>query len=141
MSSRHLSLRLEHDTFDRLNEASKRAGLNRSTLARTLLEEGLRMEKHPGIIFRPGPFGRRPALIGGPDIWEIARLMSQIDEEGDALIEQTAELSDLPVRQVRTAIRYYAEFREDIDEWIARVDEEAARAEEEWLHEQDLLRT
>ncbi len=29
------------------------------------------MEEHPGIAFRDGPVGRRAALAGGPDVWEV----------------------------------------------------------------------
>ncbi len=64
MSSKHLSVRLEQDTLERLDAESRRTGQSRSQLAKTLLDEGLRMETHPGIVFRSGPAGRRPALAG-----------------------------------------------------------------------------
>jgi hypothetical protein len=42
-------------------------------VAEHLIEEGLRTEEFPGIAFRQGPTGRRVGLVGGPDVWEIAR--------------------------------------------------------------------
>jgi hypothetical protein len=42
-------------------------------VAERLIEEGLRTEEFPGIAFRSGPTGRRVGLVGGPDVWEIAR--------------------------------------------------------------------
>jgi predicted nucleic acid-binding protein len=36
------------------------------------VREGLACAAHPGIVFKPGPSGRRAALAGGPDVWEIA---------------------------------------------------------------------
>jgi hypothetical protein len=42
-----------------------------SPLAERLIDEGLRMDDHPLIVFRSGPAGRRPALAGGPDIAEV----------------------------------------------------------------------
>ena len=34
------------------------------------VDEGTRMDEHPGIVFRGGPTGPRAALAGGPDVWE-----------------------------------------------------------------------
>jgi hypothetical protein len=136
MASRHLSLRLERQTFDRLDAQSRRVGQTRSQVAKTLLEEGLRMESHPGIVFRSGPAGRRAGLVGGPDVWEVVRAF----RSGEASMENTAVLTGLSVEQVRTALRYYADHRDEIDDWLARVDEEASRAEAAWRAEQDLLR-
>jgi hypothetical protein len=29
------------------------------------------MNAHPGIVCRDGPAGRRPGVVGGPDVWEV----------------------------------------------------------------------
>ncbi len=139
MGSRHLSLRLESDTFEHLEAASRRAGQTRSHLAKTLLEEGLRMQAHPGIVFREGPAGRRPGLAGGPDVWEIIRVIKGAKAEGDGPLGHTAELTGLTTEQVRMAVRYFAAYADEIDAWIQRVDEEAAQAEASWQREQALL--
>lgn len=139
MSRRHISLRLNPQTLKRLDSQSRRSGQTRSEIARTLLEEGLRMEDHPGIVFRPGPAGRRPGLKDGLDIWEVIRVFKEIKAHGEEAIRQTAELNSLRVDQVRTAVRYYAEFTEEIDAWIAHADEVAEQAEASWLREQAIL--
>ena len=139
VSSRHLSLRLESDTYDRLEVESQRTGQSRSQLAKTLLEEGLRMEAHPGIVFRSGPAGRRPGIAGGPDIWEVVRVFEGVDAQGEELLRRTAESTGLTPEQVRIALRYYADYRDEIDDWIRRVDEESARSEAAWRRERDLL--
>lgn len=140
MATRHLSLRIDADTFDLLQARSRQAGQTLSHLAKTLLDEGLRMEMHPGVIFRPGPAGRRPGLIGGPDVWEVMRVFTGVDDRGEEAVQQTAVLTGLTEEQVRTAARYYADYPAEIDDWIRRVDEEAARAEAAWHRQQDLLR-
>lgn len=122
MPSRHLSLRLESDTYERLEAESQRSGQPRSQVAKTLLEEGLRMEAHPGIVFRSGPAGRRPGLAGGPDLWEVVRVFAGVDSHGEEALARTAELTGLTREQVRIALRYYAEFRNEIDGWIRRVE-------------------
>jgi hypothetical protein len=48
-------------------------GMSLSSAANRLVDEALRMSEHPGIVFRPGPTGRRAGLAGGPDVWEVVR--------------------------------------------------------------------
>jgi hypothetical protein len=141
MASQHLSVRLSPETFARLESESRRTGQTRSQIAKTLLEEGLRMERHPGVIFRSGPSGRRAALYSGPDVWEIARVFCKLDAQGDELIRQTAELISLDAEQVRTALRYDAEYPDEIQWWISATGEYEANAEEAWNREQRLLRS
>ena len=139
MASRHLSLRIDEATFEKLERESRRTGRTRSEIAKTLLEEGLRMEAHPGIVFRPGPTGRRAALADGPDVWVIARVLRDAPKYGETDPEVIAELANVNVFQLQRVARYYAEYRDEIDAWIHRVDDEAERAEAAWLRERDLL--
>lgn len=139
MATQHLSLRVAADTMQRLDEESRRTGKTRSEIAKMLLHEGLQMEAHPGIVFRPGPAGRRPGLVAGPDIWEVIRVFRDLDTTGVARIEEAAALTGLAISQVRVATRYYAEYRDEIDAWIDRVQDEADRAEAAWRCEQALL--
>ncbi|MBA2273705.1 MAG: hypothetical protein H0W21_07380 [Actinobacteria bacterium] len=86
------------------------------------------MDAHPGIIFRPGPGGRRAGLPGGPDVWEVVRVLRDIEARDEAAIEKTAKLTGLAVYQARTAARYYQEFTNEVDAWIAEVDRQAEEA-------------
>jgi hypothetical protein len=138
MSSRHLSVRVEAETLESLDAASRRTGESRSQLAKRLLEEGLHMAAHPGIVFRSGPAGRRPGLAGGPDVWEVVRLFLGLPREEDRS-QQVADLSGLTPAQVRMALGYYADYADEIDAWLRRVDEEAARAEARWRREKSLF--
>jgi hypothetical protein len=137
--SRHLSIRLEADTFRRLDAQSRRSGQTRSRTAQTLLEEGLRMESHPGVLFRSGPAGRRPGLVGGPDLWEVVRVFRGIESCGEEAVRRTATLTGLSEDQVRVALRYYAALPAEIDAWIARLDEASAEGEATWSRECELL--
>ena len=139
MASRHFSIRLEDEAFQRLEAESRRSGRTRSEVAKSVLDEGLRMREHPGIVFRPGPAGRRPGLAGGPDIWEVARVLRGVAERTDDVVPETVDLTGLHRTQVEVALRYYADYRDEIDDWIARLDEIAERAEAAWLREQELL--
>lgn len=90
------------------------------------------MDEHPGIVFRRGPGGRRPALASGPDVWEVIRVVKNAGRSGDEAVQRGAEWLGLPTEQVEIAVRYYADYPDEVDEWIARVDEEAEGEREAW---------
>jgi hypothetical protein len=138
MASTHFSVRMSQTTLDELDQLGRRTGHTRSEAARMLIDEGLRMEQHPGIVFRAGPAGRRAGLAAGPDVWEVARVLRGV--EGDEAIDRAAALTGLSTEQVRTSLRYYGEYRTEIDDWIRRVDEEADRAEAIWRRARDVLK-
>ena len=81
------------------------------------------------------PRDDRAGLIGGPDVWEVVRAFPG-DGDGAAGV---AERMGLAPDQVAHALRYYADYRDEIDEWIRRVQAEADRAEARWRREQELL--
>jgi uncharacterized protein (DUF433 family) len=97
------------------------------------------MEDHTGIIFRDGPTGRRAALAGGPDVWEVIAAVRASGLDGEEALTAAARWGSLSLPQVRTAARYYAEYPEEIDERIARNVQEADAAEQRWRREQHAL--
>jgi hypothetical protein len=137
--ARQFSARLDASVLDRLERRGARAGLNKSRLAERYIDEGIRMEEHPGIVFRDGPAGRRPGLAAGPDVWEVIGVLGGARKRGEAAILYTADYLNLTPTQVRTAVGYYAAYPTEIDEWIARNDEEAEAAETVWRREQAAL--
>jgi uncharacterized protein (DUF433 family) len=139
MGSRHLSLRIADATFERLEQRREALGEPRSRVAERLLDEGLRMDEHPGIVFRPGPAGRRPALVNGADVWEVIGVFREVEGSGEEAIEETSDLTGLDRQQVRTAVRYYADHQDEIDAWIERVRAEAEQAEHAWRRRQRVL--
>jgi hypothetical protein len=132
MPTRHLSLRLESETLDRLDAQSRQTQQSRSQLVKTIVEEGLRMTAHPGIVFRSGPAGRRPGLVAGPDIWEVVRVIRDEEAPNAESLQRAADLTGLTHAQVETAWRYYVDYADEINKWVRRVDEEADRAEAAW---------
>lgn len=137
--SRHLSVRVGDELFEQLEAQSRRSGQSRSALAKQLLEEGLRMEQHPGIVFRSGPGGRRAGLVGGPDVWEVASALRGADGGDSESLADIAERTGLTADQIGTALRYYADYTDEVSDWLRRVEEEAERAENRWRREQVLL--
>lgn len=97
------------------------------------------MEGHPGIVFRDGPAGRRAALAAGPDVWELVRFLRGLRSRGERAAREAARLLNLTHGQVETAVRYYADYPEEIDERIRLDADEAKRAEAAWRRRQAAL--
>lgn len=133
------SARWNADVISRLRRRSELAGTNKSRLAERYVDEGTRMDEHPGIVFRSGPAGRRAALAGGPDLWEVLTTLKSGKARGEEAISATADLLSLTDTQVRTAVRYYGAFPEEVDDRIARNAEDADEAEAAWRREQAAL--
>ncbi len=139
------SLRLTESILRRLNRmAARRTGMKPSALAVQLIEEGLRMEEHPGVVFREGPAGRRAVTIGGPDVWEVIRAVQsqQARTPGVAenpLIDQIAENTGVPQRLVHIAIDYWAAYPQEVNEWVDKANEAEIEYEVEWQRRKELL--
>jgi hypothetical protein len=119
-------------------------GMSLSSAANRLVDEALRTSEHPGIAFRPGPTGRRAALAGGPDVWEVVRAVRSAHSAEprlgrDDLISLVHENTGMPVRLIGTAVRYWASYPEEVDAEIAAADAAEEAAERAWQREQELL--
>ena len=143
--AQHVSIQLDDATSGELDEHVRETGESRSVATERLVEEGLRMARHPWVFFRTEPAGRRPVLMGGPDVWMVARLFRELPLDSEEAIERATDhsialLSHLPRHMVLAAIRYYVEYHDEIDEWMRILDDESERAEAEWLRKRELQR-
>ena len=119
-------------------------GLSLSAAANMLVDEGLRMTEHPGVIFRPGPTGRRAGLAAGPDVWEIVRAVrsarvAEPDLGEHELLAMIADNTGVPVRLIRVATGYWAAYPDEIDAEVAAAGAAEENAERAWRREQELL--
>ncbi len=101
-------------TLARLEQRAKLTRVPKTALADRYVEEGLAMDSYPGIVFRDGPSGRRSAVIGGPDVWEVIQVFLAEDRNTKA----TSENLNLRPGLIEAALAYYADNQEAIDEWI-----------------------
>lgn len=134
-----VSVRLSDQIAQRLRERAAAGDEAVSGLAQRLVDEGLRMEAHPGIVFRPGPSGRRAAVMRGPDVWEVVGLLRSLDVSGQAAIVEAARWLGLAEAQVRAALGYYGAFPDEVDSQVAANQAAAERAQREWQAQQHLL--
>lgn len=119
-------------------------GLSASAATNLLVDEALRSQEHPLVVFRDGPAGRRARLVGGPDVWEVVRAVrnareAEPDLDADDVIALVEETAGVATHLVRAAVDYWADHPIDVEAWVTRADADSMAAEERWHREQRLL--
>lgn len=134
-----LSIRFDPKLLDRLRRTAAGRDTTPSGLAQRLVDEGLRAQEFPGIVFRDGPSGRRAALAAGPDVWEVAAALRDSGLRGDAAIDAVAADLDLSPARVRIALAYYGAHSAEIADEIADNERAAEAALRSWESQRRLL--
>ena len=90
------------------------------------------MQAHPGVYFVATVTGeRRSAVVGGPQVWTVAEAWLQHDTDQRS-VAQVAHSVGLTPHQVETALRYWAEHRDEIDDILQRHADDQDRALAAW---------
>jgi uncharacterized protein (DUF433 family) len=136
-TTRQRSFRLTDGTLRLLDQHAAEHGESSNALAQRLLDESLRLERHPLLRFREGGSGiRRPALAGTRlDVWQVIETLR--DHEGD--VESTADYFAITPAQVRACVGYYADFQGEIDAYATAEMDAAERERARWEREQRVL--
>jgi hypothetical protein len=122
------SVRFDEPVTNRLaSYVARHPGSTRSSVAARYVDEGLRMDEQPGILFRDGPSGRRATVVGGPDVWEVVRAVlgartaepDLVEGELLALLEDSTGVS---IRMIRTALDYWAAYPDEVDAFLAHAE-------------------
>jgi uncharacterized protein (DUF433 family) len=130
------SMRLGRSVHRRLEQRARRGSDSKSALAERYIDEGLRQDAHPEIVFRDGPFGRRAMLAGTRlEVWQVVETI----RNSRRFIDDAAAYLDLPTSRVRAALSYYAAFQAELDEQAAQANAAAEEAERAWRREQELV--
>lgn len=124
----NVSVRLDDRLAERLRLRARAAGETLSDRLRRYADEGTRRDEHPLITFRDGPTGRRAGLIGGPDVWEVAMWVEDLQAETDPAATLAGE-SVLTRPQIDAALRYRSAYPEEIAARIALHRDETAAAD------------
>jgi uncharacterized protein (DUF433 family) len=130
------SFRLTSSLVEALQERASERGVSANALAERLLEEGLRREDHPLIIFRDGAAGRRAAILGTRlDVWQVIDTLRASANS----VAETAAYFEVPEAWVQAALRYYAAHQDEVDLYAERVKAVAERERELWQRQQAVL--
>lgn len=116
------SIRLDPRLRADLVQFAEREGTTVTALLERFAWEGLAAARHPGIVFKPGPAGRRAALAGGPDVWEIAAALRHTSGSERARVARLAKEFGLHERQIGIALDYAAANAQEIQSRVAAND-------------------
>lgn len=99
---------------------ARRTSAKKSTVVVGAVREWLRMQAHPGILFVTTVTGeRRAALVNGVPVWTVAESWLQ-HEKDERSADVVADALGLTTPEVETALTYWAEYRDEVDELIER---------------------
>ena len=103
-----------------LADYARRSGAKKSTVVVGAVREWLRMQAYPGIVFVTTLTGeRRAALAVGPQVWTVAESWLQHDKD-ERTAAAVADALGLSVVDIETALAYWADYRDEIDELVQR---------------------
>ncbi len=112
---RPLCTRIPPDIEARLEERLDDLDWSPSEGLRAIVAEWLALDRFPELEFRDTVVGRRAAIRGGPEVWEVAAVASDTDPAG-----AKAHFSWVAAPAVDDALAYAAEFPAEIRRIIDR---------------------
>jgi len=136
-SSVQRSFRLSAITSQLLDRRVGESGESRNAMVDRLLNESLRLEKHPFVRFITGAAGRREPHILGTR-WKVRQIIVTLKGEKGQL-DSVIKGFDLTELQVRAAVSYYADFSDEIDADIERDFADADEQRVRWEREQSVI--
>jgi uncharacterized protein (DUF433 family) len=109
--ARPFSLRLTPRLERFVREEARRTRRSQGAVVESLADEAMRCRRFPGIAFRGSDWARRAWVIGTSlDVWEIVEAFQGYGAIGPMMAD-----SDLTERQIKVALAYHDEYREEID--------------------------
>ncbi len=104
-----MSVRIGKALRESIRLQARRTGKPISRVISELLEEAVRMQRFPGIVFVEGPAGRRAHLAGtGLDVWEVVELLREYGSVSP-LCQQFPRLSLMAIQVARAYADAYPE--------------------------------
>ena len=110
------SIRIQEKTCKEIERIATESGKEFSSVVNELLDESVRMQRCPGIVFIEGAAGRRARIAGtGIEVWELIATYRSVDEDAHRLHQAYHWLSE---QQIGAAMCYYKAYPEDIERVI-----------------------
>lgn len=107
------SIRIQERTFKEIEQIVRESGKEFSAVVNELLDESVRIQRCPGIVFSEGAAGRRARIAGtGIEVWEVIATYKSVDQDIYRLRQAYHWLSE---QQIGSAIGYYRAYPEEID--------------------------
>ena len=123
------SIRLDDELRAQLSATADAEATTMTDLIERFVREGLATARHPGIVFKPGPSGRRASLAGGPDVWELVAALRHVPGSEAKPVKTIARQFGLSERQVTIALVYASSHSDEIEARIRTNDRALEEAE------------
>ena len=118
MESTGREIDLPHDLDREIAREAESRGQTWEAATTDLLMEAVRMRRAPGILFADGPTGRRAVVAGsGLDVWEVIAAWQEGEGDFEDLRRNYEWLTEA---QLRSALRYYELYPEEVDARLER---------------------
>lgn len=115
------SIRIQEKTLKEVEQIARESGKEFSTVANELLDEAVKMQRCPGIVFTEGTAGRRARIAGtGIEVWEVIATYKSVGENFKRLCQAYHWLTE---QQLRAALGYYSLYSEEIDNFLKQNEE------------------
>lgn len=109
-----VSVRLSPELLEEIEREARRTARPASRVIQSVLKEGVRMRRCPGIVFTEGPADRRATVAGsGIDVWEVVRVYKSCKKGFEALSKALPQLSR---PQLEAALYYYSCYPDEIED-------------------------
>lgn len=123
------TITVSDQVYEGLQRQAARSRRSLDTLAERWLTQHLDLERHPELTWREGPGGWRVGIKGSAiDVYTVVGYVQAGYSPQEIADEMLPSLS---LNRVRAALRYYAEYPDEIDQVLAERRPEAAKA---WLY-------
>lgn len=132
------SIRVKGSTVQALREQAARYQTAPRTLAEQMVEEGVKMRRHPGIVFVERGTGRRDAVLAARprlSVWQILEVV-----RGSTSVAAAARDLSLDVPSIERALAYHKEHPDEIERQIAANDAEMERIMRLYPSSADVIR-
>lgn len=107
-----ISFHASAETDHMIRTLAAQQGLGLSAFVSQMVEEGLRMRRFPGILFRQGPTGRRAALAGSLDVWEVIAILTDCGDDDQVVLSAYPSLTPAALKIARA---YYTAYPQEVE--------------------------
>ena len=110
------SIRIQENTLKEIERIARDSKKEFSVVANELLEEAVKMQRCPGIVFTEGTTGRRARIAGsGMEVWEIIATYKSVQKDFERIRKAYHWLTE---QQLLAAVGYYKAYPEEIERLI-----------------------
>ncbi len=112
-----VSLRLPDAVSEKVRTLATLEHRSLAEMTKLLIEEAIILREFPDIEFTEGPTGRRATMRTGLDVWEIVEPYLLAGKDWQVLRQSYPDLDEAVLR---SALRYYEAYPDEIEARIAR---------------------